>query len=439
LAAAFFCVIGSYTVTKELKNTIFAYVVGREYIPWVKTLSMFLLIPAIFAYSKLVDKMRRYWLLVSYSILYAVMGCCFAYYVGHPEIGLANTDPSPYRLFGWIFYCVVEGFSPFVVSVFWAFANSISSPDAAKKNYGWMVSGSKLGGMASISFAWLWLTMRPMGLEFHTDVVNHQVLLLSSSLMLFGVAPIILLMMRYVPGKFLHGYEAAYKVEKQKARQGKEETGIFAGLIMLVRYPYVMGIFGMAFFYEVSGAVLSYMSITVAQTTSATMSDALKYMLEIKFYMHFMGFLIAAIGTGPLFRWLGVKRCLMLVPLSAAVIFIYYLANAQSSTALLITFVTLQAINYAFSWPLRESLYIPTVKEIKFKSKSWIDAFGSKFAKSTGSSFNLVAELFGGELFFAVHSAFFGIIILCWVATAYLLGKRFDQAVQNNEVIGQEE
>src|SRR6202042_2883570 len=109
-----------------------------------------------------------------------------------------------------------------------------------------------------------------------------------------------------------------------------------------------------------------------------------------------------------------VKRCLMLVPASAAVIFLYYLANAQSSTALLVTFVTLQAINYAFSWPLRESLYIPTVKEIKFKSKSWIDAFGSKFAKSTGSSFNLFAEYLGEALIFTAYGIFFAGVIGVW-------------------------
>src|SRR5579871_2077945 len=153
LTVAFFCVIGSYTVAKELKNSVFMYVVGEDYIPWVRTGAMLALIPAVFVYSLLVDRLRRYQLLCVYSGIYAVVGLLFAYLLGHPTIGIVNTQESPYRLFGWIFYFFVEGYSPFVVSVFWAFANSINTPDGAKKSYGLMVSGSKLGGMLTSGLA----------------------------------------------------------------------------------------------------------------------------------------------------------------------------------------------------------------------------------------------------------------------------------------------
>jgi AAA family ATP:ADP antiporter len=101
--------------------------------------------------------------------------------------------------------------------------------------------------------------------------------------------------------------------------------------------------------------------------------------------------------------------------------------------------VVLRAINYAFSWPLRESLYIPTVKEIKFKSKSWIDAFGSKFAKSSGSALNILAKWIGPASYFATYSFFFTGIIGLWVGTAFLLGRRFERAVAKSEVIGVDE
>ena len=99
----------------------------------------------------------------------------------------------------------------------------------------------------------------------------------------------------------------------------------------------------------------------------------------------------------------------------------------------------MKAVNYAFSWPVREGLYIPTVKEIKFKSKSWIDAFGSKFAKSSGASFNLFAESLGTAMFIPAHAAFFICVIGLWTLTAWLLGSRFEKAVKNNEVIGLDE
>ena len=43
--------------------------------------------------------------------------------------------------------------------------------------------------------------------------------------------------------------------------------------------------------------------------------------------------------------------------------------------ALIVAFIALKSVNYAFSCPVRESLYIPTVKEIKFKSKTPLKSF----------------------------------------------------------------
>ena len=80
------------------------------------------------------------------------------YLVGHPTIGLANTETSPFRIFGWLFYFFIEVFSPFVISVFWAFANSVYSPEAAKHNYALLVSGSKFGGMFTAGIAWALFT-----------------------------------------------------------------------------------------------------------------------------------------------------------------------------------------------------------------------------------------------------------------------------------------
>ena len=435
LSCAFFCVIGAYTVTKEIKNSVFSYTVGREYIPWARVIVMIALVPAILFYAKLVDRVRRYQLLCFYSLLYAVFGLLFAYYLGHPEIGIPNTHTSPYRLIGWLFYFFIEGCSPFVVSVCWAFANSVNSPEGARKNYGRMVSGSKLGGMLTAGLAWVMLRYEFFTHENPciTDLHNHQILLVLSSVLLFMVPIIIFFMVKKIPAKFLHGYEAAYQAEKHKK---STETGMFSGLKLLFKYPYVLGIFGMSFFYEVLATVLSYLTIAEAQSSSNSMSEALAYLLEIAFLAHFVGFFIAFFGTTALFHKLGTRRCLMLIPLTSGLALLYFMLSSSTAIALQIVFVLFRSINYAFSWPLRESLYIPTIKEIKFKSKSWVDAFGSKFAKSGGSAFNLFIEWMGPTLWVFSHSILFASIIGCWVLTAWLLGRRFERAVARNEVIG---
>ena len=440
LGIAFFLVIGGYTVAKELKDSIFVSIVGKAYVPIAKLAAMFALIPAIFIYSRLVDILRRYQLLAFYSALFGVIGLLSTYFLGHPTIGLSNTLASPFRLFGWLFYFFVEGYTPFIVSVFWAFSNSISSPKGARDNYPYMVSASKVGGMMTAGLAWYLFSQNvtcPLGSP--SDVWAHQVVLGFSSLMLLFVPFVIFLLMKKVPGKYLHGYEAVYQAEKEKKKKGEEdsESGIFEGLRLLFKYPYVMGIFGMVYFYEVIATVLSFLRLGVAQAQSLNISQVSAFLFKMIFLMHLTGFFMSLFGTSTLLKRLGERTCLMLVPLLSGVLLLYLMIETTPA-ALISAFIALKAVNYSFAWPVRESLYIPTVKAIKFKSKSWIDAFGSKFAKSSGSVFNIFVANLGPTLMMPTHSFFFSGIVALWFIVSLFLGFRFDRAVASNEVIGLE-
>ena len=177
LSLAFFCVIGSYTILKELKDILFVQFVGSDYWADVKWISMFALIPATMLYAKLVDSMSRFKLLCFYSSLYGVVGLVIAYFLGDPTIGLANIVASADRWFGWFIYLFYEGAVPFVVSLFWSFSNSVTAPETAKKGYPIMIAGSKLGGMCTAGLAWMLLT--PTGIIGNigfSDIFIHQFL-----------------------------------------------------------------------------------------------------------------------------------------------------------------------------------------------------------------------------------------------------------------------
>ena len=60
LAATFFCIIGSYSILRPLKTSVFFSLVGREYQPITKYVTILSLIPILLLYAKLVDKLKRY-------------------------------------------------------------------------------------------------------------------------------------------------------------------------------------------------------------------------------------------------------------------------------------------------------------------------------------------------------------------------------------------
>lgn len=432
LTLSFFFIIGAYTIAKELKDAMFDAIVGKDYIPYAKTITMFLLVPSIFIYSQLVDSLRKYQLLMVYTFAFGIIGLLFAVLLGNPTIGLPNTDASPYRIFGWLFYFFVEGYSPFVVSVFWAFANSVNSPENAKQNYAFIVSGSKIGGMTTAAFAYWLLSCSDAGSFWaFSDTMRHQLLFGAASVCLLVVPLVLWLLVRSVSAAALHGYEAGYQVERQRKKKGEESTGVLSGLSMLIKYPYAFGIFCVVLFYEVIQTIVNFQRIGIAKEGAAKVSEVSAALFQPIFFIHMIGLLISLFGTTMLLRRLGEKRCLLLVPFSIAALYIFFRITGTKQ-AFWIFLVGMRGIHYAFSYPVRESLYIPTVKEIKFKSKSWIDAFGAKFAKASGSLFNLIEP----ASYLMAQSVLFGGIMGVWIVAAYLLGTRFEKAVARNEVIG---
>ena len=443
LTVAFCLVIGAYTIVKELKDTVFVGIVGNEYIPKAKFLLIFFLIPAALLYATLVDNIRRYQLLSFYCFLYGIILLFFTYILGSPEYGLANTQSSPWRLFGWAFYFVLEGVSPFVVGVFWAFASSVSDPREAKAHFATMVAGSKIGGMATALFAaYMMNNLGKSGWFAFSDVVAHQILLGGSAVLLLCVPVVIYILMKMVPGRYLHGYEVVYKQEKENSKSGAGNTGMFSGLQILLESPYILGIFALVFFYESLNIVLGFQRICLlkaaATNSSGMMSMAVLTgsMFMQRFWSHFFGLIFSLIGVRFLLEKYGEKKCLLMIPVMIGLLLTYFMI-VQTPDAMLHVFIGLTTIHYSFSKPLIECLYIPTMKDIKFKAKSWIDTFGTKISKSAGSIFVDVVRtaLPGTSAFYYVYGAFFSVLIGAWCVTAYLLGRRYEKAVDSNEII----
>lgn len=441
LTLIFALVIGSYTIAKELKDSLFVSIVGKDYLPMAKFLVIFLLIPAALAYSRLVDVFRRYQLLAFYSALYGVILAVFTVFLGHSTIGLYNTQAGSSRIFGWLFYIILEGYAPFVVSVFWAFLNSISSPDEAKNTYPMMVAGSKLGGIATALFAWYLLDNGNLLARFgniNHDVVSHQILMGLVSVMLLIIPLLLLVLVKVVPGRYLHGYEAVYQLEKKQKHDEKEtKASVFSGIYLLMESPYVLGIFGLVFFYETLNVLLNFQRIGMLKEASVSIAGFTAAMFWQRIQMHFWTMVISFLGVQFLFKKLEVRFCLLLVPLSVLLLLIFFVLT-YSAESILYVFIGLGAINHSLSYPLRETLYIPATKDMKFKAKAWIDTFGTKFSKGFGSLFANITSPVSvvSSWLMIVYGTFFGGLIILWFITSWLLGKTYDKAIKNNEIIG---
>jgi AAA family ATP:ADP antiporter len=100
--------------------------------------------------------------------------------------------------------------------------------------------------------------------------------------------------------------------------------------------------------------------------------------------------------------------------------------------------IVMRAMNYGFNVPLREMLYIPTVKDIKFKSKAWTDSIGKNVSKVSGAGIN--HAMLGGSLesIIAKGTLFSVVIVAGWTAASYFVARRYNKTIKEGTVIGED-
>ena len=151
LSSTLFFIIGGYWLLRSLKDPVIATICGVEYIPKAKMLSVLVVTVLVFVYNKLIDMFPKHQLFYIVGGFYATLFTIIAVALALPatsSLSIYNTEPSPYRLLGWISYCSIESFGSIGVSLFWAFTNSTYNLEGAKKAYGLMVACAQLGSIA---------------------------------------------------------------------------------------------------------------------------------------------------------------------------------------------------------------------------------------------------------------------------------------------------
>lgn len=427
LGLIFAFIIGTYWTMRSLKDAIFgAMVVGHaakggvNYLAWAKVVSLFLLIPVIIGYTKLVDKFsaNKHRLFYAICLTYVVLLAAWAGFFLLPGFGLANTVASPWRIAGWLWYVFVESFGSIVVALFWAFTTDISDAQSSKKGFSLIVMIAQLGGI---------IFPRLTKLPSFLSTTNWIVVAVCA-----GLVFVTYLLMRYfiaiMPAEQLKGYKA------KEAHVQKEEPGFFEGLKLMLTHKYLLGIFGVLAIFEIIVTIIdnNFKTLAFAQFTDA---NALTVFLgNYSSAVNFVAFLCLLFGINNVQRKLGIRTALALVPLivGGAFLTFYFYPNVH---VLFYIMIGAKAINYALNGPSLKQLYVPTTEDAKYKSQAWIETFGSRSSKTSASFFNMTKSFFGysNYLFIALILSM-GLVGL-WFVIALYLGATYNKAVEKGSVV----
>ena len=417
LGIIFAFIIGTYWTLRPLKDALFGCIVGKgSYFAIAKIVSMVLLFPLVALYGKLVERYARNRLFYFMGTIYAIMMIAWAIIFALPHIGLSNTVTSPWRIYGWLWYVFVESFGSLMVALFWAFITDISDPHSAKHGFPLIVLIGQIGGIAGPFF----LSKIPVILG-----TSSAPLVAFCSILVLITMGLVALFMHVTPKKQLVGFKGKYTKKK-------ESPGFFAGIKIIGKSKYLLGIFSIIAFFEIIVTFIEFNFQVIVMDTFAGDVARNLFLSSWGWKVNLVTFLCLFFGVNNIQRILGTRFALGLVPLiigSAVLVFKFH----QDIHVLFWLMIGAKAINYSLNGPTIKQLYVPTTKDTKYKAQAWIETFGARGSKAASSGINALRDILGSNIYLAMTIYLsFGLIGL-WFLVGLFLGSKYDKAIEEHK------
>ena len=456
-------IVAGFWLLDSLKDPVLARIIGIEYQPVAKVISVLSTLVITCSYDFLTSRLKRTDLFHVVSFFFGISFMLISALLADPELGLGNRDEvGPHRLLGWIAYVLIEAYGSLMVALFWSFTNSIMDLEEAKGAYGLIIAIAQLGAITGSTLA------------THARTIGIPQLFLFGALNVFSVSLLIkvyrICFRRSVDIEFgiYDAVAVAYEkvattdagaagagaVSPQLAAPVPEGRSVLAGFsegfMLLLRNKYMLMVFGVSCLYEIVVTILDYQFKILAVHANSTKPDVILSdgravgagagagVYEDQFANllgHFgqatnlFSFLVSFFGFSFLVHRIGVRFSLMIFPtvLFGAVV----VTNLLPSLSVLFVCVSvIKALVFSLHDPVKELLYIPTSIHMKFKAKAWIDVFGSRLAKAVGSAVSYLS--YGdAKTLRAIAEVPCLLISLGVLSLAYLVGTEFEKLVEN--------
>ncbi len=428
----FALIIGVYWTLRPLKDGVFIQLVSSLQLPFAKTFSVLALLPLVMFYTKLLEHHSREKMLVILPIFYGISLAVFSVAMLALQAPAAEIAARPFwfltltKVVGYVFYVYVESFGSLVVALFWAFATDTTGATHAKRGFPLVVAIGQMGGI----FLPYGLGGLPHRIHLTTDFLSMILL----SVLILCIVPLVSYFLRATPAHLLTSFHGSNEAAIEK----KQEPGFLEGLKLLLKHRYLLGIFAANFIYEVVVTIFDF-NFKLAASTQHTGVALTHYLSLYGSSVNVVSLGCLLLGISNVTRFLGVGVALAAMPIIVMGALVGFL-SFNSLSFLFLLMVGSKAINYALNGPALKQLYIPTTPDVKFKAQAWIETFGSRASKQSGSMFNMslspLQTAFGaaaGKSHYLMMSGILCFPILAfWLIVAIFLGKTFKKAIHTN-------
>ncbi len=408
----FFCLLCSYYIIRPIRDTLgISAGIENLQVLYLMTIAAMLLLVPLFGW--LTSRWPRR-LFLPFVYLFFISNLLL-FYVAFETLG-------DHRLLAQGFYLWVNVFNLFVVSVFWSYMTDVFDDEQAKRLFGFIAAGGSAGAIAG-----------PLITSSLIEVLGQQQLFLVSAGFL-GVAIACISKVRAA--------DQAMETDRPAFESGsnsvadKEATlggGVWAGIALVLRSPYLLGIAVLMLCYSVISTFLYFQQVGIIAASFSDDASRTVMFARVDLAVNVLTIFCQLFLTGRLIKTLGLGMTLAIIP----VVLVFGLLMLGFATSLgiplLAVIIGLQIVRragyYAIINPAREALYVVLSREEKYKAKNFIDT--SVYRGGDALAAGLSGLLRSAGIGVAQVALLTVPIAALWLAVSLWLGKRHDQAAQS--------
>jgi len=399
LFSFFFLVIAVFQMLYALKRGLFLEHYGADVELYAKLLNIVVAALAVVGFTALRNRLQRQ------RLIYALCAFFIFWFV---VLTQALADPSTLAVWG--FYLLVDLETTLMVATFWAYATDISTSDQAKRLFGVIGAGGIVGGLAGSALT----ASLPEG------SATTQGLLWVAAVMMAVITVVIYRMETLMGGSGV--FRKVMSPGPAEHQSPSKMNAAFQGAKLVMRSPYLAAIVGIMACYEIASQTMDYQFSVMAESV-AGVTETQGFIADIRFYANLLSVFVQFFLVSLIMRKLGVVAALLVLPLAAVGSSAAFLVVATLPAAGLLH-ITDNGLNYSIQQTARESLYVVTTQDEKYKARAFTNMFIQRFAKGVSilALLGLIAIQVDIRYVSLITIAVMVVMILCSVYA----GRRFE-------------
>jgi AAA family ATP:ADP antiporter len=405
----FFTVITVFQLLRPIKKGLFVSTLGADLELYAKLLNIATSAVAVVVFSFLVNKLKRE------KVVY-VLAIFFILTYGFLAYVLSLKTPPTWSI--WTFYLAGDLHSTMLVAAFWAYLTDISNSDQAKRLYGAIGAGGVIGGWFGASIAKLLL--KQIGT--------------SGLLMVAAGLTAALIMVVYWAEKLVDRSASFGKGGRPLSEKGEAGVGAaLEGAKLALRSKYLAAVVGMMLFYEIGSQINDYQFSKFAESLSGTQATQ-SYFANVSFFANGLAVVVQLFLVSLIMRRAGLTVALLVLPLALLISSLTFMLIPTLLFASFL-FISDNGLNYSVQQTSRETLYVVTTPDEKYKAR----AFTSMFVQRVAKGLAIFAVLGLGVLGLTGTSVRFLSILTMLVMTVLIVlsiyaGRRFAEKSKAQEL-----